>query len=251
MDFELAKWYFTLRRSIARSLPFLIPGVVCVLFSLPPLLFIRSGSSAERDVQMIIGIVFLIASIVLLIVWIAVIASICRYNKEAELHDVSDQEYDQMIDRFLLQLRNTRAMQVLGIDASEVQEIRPLIFGGYKILGANRFKRGKDGLYRTDVYEAVIIYFSANEVHCYTCNFHTTKNEWSEATDVYFYRDVVSVSTILETVKIGTKEQPIQKFSLTTSGGTQLSVSLNKKNDTDRSINAMRSLLREKKQSMA
>lgn len=247
MDFELAKRYFNpLRRSKVRSLPFFIPGSVCVLFGLTLLPFLP-----ERDVEMIICIVFLIASIVLLIVGIAVIASISRYNKEAELHDVSDQEYDQMIDRFLLQLRNTRAMQVLGIDASEVQEIRPLIFGGYKILGANRFKRGKDGLYRTDVYEAVIIYFSANDVHCYTCNFHTTEPNMTEATDVYFYRDIVSVSTMQETEKIGASVQQTQKFVLTTTGGTRLSVSLTQREDTDRSINAMRSLLREKKQSMA
>ena len=43
----------------------------------------------------------------------------------------------------------------------------------------------------------------------------------------------------------------MQKFVLRTTGGTSLTVSLNKTADTDRSINAMRNLLREKKQSMA
>lgn len=255
MNFELAKLYFNPPRKKGKggAIVCFIFGALLTFFNLLALIGGLTSTEEKRfttGTWIVVG-VFLAIGIALIFLGVMIVKKVGRYNRDIDSKEIPDQAYDQMIGDFLENMKNTRALQALGIDASEVQEIRPLIFGGYKILGANRFKKGKDGLYRTNVYEAVIIYFSANDVHCYTCNFHTTEPNMTEATDVYFYRDIVSVSTMQETEKIGASVQPTQKFVLTTTGGTRLSVSLTQREDTDRSINAMRSLLREKKQSMA
>ena len=69
-----------------------------------------------------------------------------------------------------------------------------------------------------------------------------------ESTDVYFYKDVVSVSTCSKSVKIEGHEYEHEMFKLVTAGGTVLEVSLKDVEKNSRnSINAMRQLLREKK----
>ena len=85
-------------------------------------------------------------------------------------------------------------------------------------------------------------------MHCYTYRFDTTEDKKTEETDVYFYKDIVSVSTASDEAKLGDQSFNYEYFKLTTAGGTALTVSLRDVNNAQRSINAMRSLLREKKQ---
>ena len=111
-----------------------------------------------------------------------------------------------------------------------------------------------DGKCRTNKYEAVRIFFSQNEVYCYKYTFNTLENEHTEKTDVYFYKDVVSVSTSTDTYSYvnkytnETKSYNYECFRLTTAGGTYLTVSMWDSQNANRSISAMRALLREKKQ---
>ncbi len=72
--------------------------------------------------------------------------------------------------------------------------------------------------------------------------------EETESTDVYFYKDIVSVSTASETVEVLGFKIDYEYFKLTTAGGTALSVSLRDVDNAQRSINAMRALLKTKKQ---
>ena len=92
-----------------------------------------------------------------------------------------------------------------------------------------------------------MLFFSQNEVHCYTYNFDTTQNKHTEATDVYFYRDIVSVSTASESTEVLKETVDYESFKLTTAGGTALQVSLRDVSNAQRSINAMRALLKAKK----
>lgn len=168
---------------------------------------------------------------------------------------VTDQEYDLMA---MSQLSNVtpRALARLGLDVDEVREIAPIIFDGYSFDDCTRVKRGLDGFWRSDRYRAVQLFFSENEVHIYTFSYSTTYANMSENTDVYFYKDIVSVSTSTETTTInryngqngmGTQVQ-YECFKLTTTGGTSLKVSIRDSANAQRSINAMRQLLRAKKQ---
>lgn len=160
----------------------------------------------------------------------------------------TDAAYDAAVMSQLDGLKE-KALRKLGIDEDEVKEIAPITFGGYKYSGIDYIKLGADNRWRTNKYESAILFFSEHEVHCYSYNFDTTKAQFTESTEVYFYQDIVSASTASESVNALNNNINYEVFKLTTKGGTSLTVSLF---DTDgsaqRSINAMRSLLKAKKQ---
>lgn len=160
---------------------------------------------------------------------------------------VTDAEYDASVASMLNNI-TSKALDKLGVDEDEVKEIAPISFGGYVYKGASKVKEGEDGLWRTNKYESVMLFFSENEVHCYTYRFDTTSQKQTEATDVYFYKDVVSVSTASDTIQVLGQNVDYEYFKLTTAGGTALSVSIRDVNNAQRSINAMRALLKTKKQ---
>ena len=160
---------------------------------------------------------------------------------------VTDAEYDASVASMLNNMQ-AKALNKLGVDEDEVKEIAPISFDGYVYKGASQAKKGEDGLWRTNKYESVMLFFSEHEVHCYTYNFDTTSQKQTEATDVYFYKDIVSVSTASDTVQVLGQNVDYEYFKLTTAGGTALSVSLRDVSNAQRSINAMRALLKIKKQ---
>lgn len=144
-----------------------------------------------------------------------------------------------------------RALRKLGLDEDEVSEIAPITFDGYVYSNA-KIKKGNDGKYRSSKYQAVMFFFSSNEVHCYTYDFSIVDNTQRESTDVYFYKDIVSVSTQTEgteyTVGKGKSDQfDYEYFKLTTTGGTSISCAVRNIDDAQRSINGMRSLIKTKK----
>ena len=165
---------------------------------------------------------------------------------------VSDADYDREIENYIANLE-TLALDKLGLDESEVNEIAPIILGGYEFDGVEKVKKGNDGKWRSNIYKVAVLFFSLNELHSYSMRFNTLQEEKNESTDVYFYQDVVSVSTSSLTfkVKIDEQENTInnEAFKLTTKGGTSFSVNILKNQQyAQESVNAMRALLREKKQ---
>ncbi len=166
----------------------------------------------------------------------------------------TDYEYDAYVNKHLEGLKS-KALSKLGIDEDEVKEIEPIVLGGYDYDKFSLCKLGKDGKWRTDRYEIIYLFFSQNEVHCYSYNFCTTEEQKTECTDVYFYQDIVSASTVSANAKF-IDDKNVQKnytyeaFKLTTAGGTALNVSMRNVDEAQRSINAMRQLLKAKKRSM-
>lgn len=161
-----------------------------------------------------------------------------------------DEEIDAAVSKQLANMKD-RALRKLGIDEDEVSEIAPITFDGY-VYDKAMIKKGKDGLYRSNKYQAVMFFFSQNEVHCYTYDFCITENRQRESTDVYFYKDIVSVSTQTDgteySVGGGKNSQfDCEYFKLTTTGGTSVSCSVRNIDDAQRSINGMRSLIKIKK----
>lgn len=165
----------------------------------------------------------------------------------------SDEDIDRATKSKLKNMK-TRALEKLGVDEDEVNEIAPIVFDGYNYT-RSLIKRGKDGKYRSSKYQAVMFFFSSNEVYCYTYDFSIVENSQKEATDVYFYKDIVSVSTQTDGVEYSVgkgKVDPFdpfdyESFKLTTAGGTSISCSVRNYDNAQRSINGMRALIREKK----
>lgn len=163
----------------------------------------------------------------------------------------TDEDIDAAVTSQLKNMK-MRALKKLGVDEDEVSEITPITFDGYVYDKRAIIKRGKDGKYRSSKYQAVMFLFSSNEVHCFTYDFSIVENSQKESTDVYFYKDIVSVSTQTDgteySVGKGKSSQfDYEYFKLTTTGGTSISCSVRNIDDAQRSINGMRSLIKSKK----
>lgn len=168
---------------------------------------------------------------------------------------VSDEDYDKSVNDYTVNIK-TRALEKLGVDESEVNEVAPIILVGYEFdADIQRVKIGTDKIWRSNIYKVVVLFFSRNELHSYSMRFDTLQDKKTEGTDVYFYQDIVSVSTASSTykVKVGNTNNSeititLESFRLTTKGGTSLTVNLFNSRYGQESVNAMRALLREKKQ---
>jgi hypothetical protein len=169
----------------------------------------------------------------------------------------TDADIERQVHTVMAELHQ-RALNKLGLDADEVKLIDPIVVGGYFLgsLGSGfRVKRGKDGKFRSSLFEGVVIFFAEQELHAYKYQVSLVRrNESSERTDVYFYRDVVSVSTrsSSNSVPVVGEAKPqtfkTEVFTLTTSGGTDIECSMDASDDVvGRNIQGARQLVRNKK----
>lgn len=176
---------------------------------------------------------------------------------------ISDEEYDANVRSGTYGIRE-RALGKLGLDEEEVQEIEPITIDGYKFADARYLRKGADGIWRTNVYEVATLFFTKNEVQCYKYAFSTINDYHQESTDIFFYQDIVSVSTLdvpVQYNKRGFIAELIRKLfgwrrakwvnykavSLCTAGGNSFEAVIRDVDNVQRSINAMRQLLRQKK----
>lgn len=170
----------------------------------------------------------------------------------------TDADIDRQVRTVLDELPE-RALKKLALDPDEVELIDPIIVGGHP-LGSRgiRVKIGKDGRFRSSSVEGIAIYFAEQELHAYKYQVSLIKkNETSDRTDVYFYRDVVSVSTRSYSTSVpvvgeaNPKTLNTEVFTLTTSGGTTVECSMDA---ADRvasdNIQGARQLVRDKKMHM-
>lgn len=187
----------------------------------------------------------------------------------------SDAQMDAWIEEDLKGLES-HGLGKTGTDASDLVG-EPVSVTGFRFWDLPNdtfmgFRKGKDNVQRFTPLEVVVINFTANQLLAYKAALDlTTGNPLNESTDEYFYRDVVSVSTKTENitvtlpgVSIPVQAKSAETFTLTTSGGTQVQVKLSDpdvikamgggtipKTRTERAIQTVRKMLREKKGSAA
>ena len=173
---------------------------------------------------------------------------------------ISDREIDEVCGKSIGNIK-AEALLKLGIDADEVTEAEPISVHGYSFGGGGMSKLGKDGAWRSSQYSATVFFFSNDQVHCYTRKFSIIDPDNFETTEEYFYRDIVAVKVEQGSIYVdggkgsqkGSQKVSYDFFKLTTSGGTSIEAVFRKK-DSDlinRSITAMRNLLKNKKQAMS
>jgi hypothetical protein len=201
-----------------------------------------------------------LTAIVIGIAWIAIIKNV---NKKEALKVqkfnnnriiVSDSEIDKAATDYLEKVLKSKALKKLGIDEEQVQEIAPIKFNGYdykNLVGSEpKHIKGEDGRIRSSHYNAVIFFFSAEQVYCYQLRLSLWEEDRTqETTEEYFYRDIVSVSTNSEPIIFEDFKIPFntEYFKLTTTGGTYMQAYVFDMGDAERSIQSMRQLLRNKK----
>ncbi|MGL4942374.1 MAG: hypothetical protein ACRC46_04200 [Thermoguttaceae bacterium] len=247
MDYKRNRRYFEDGSSIWMSLLFIIVGILTLVF--------------------VVGIIPLCYGIYLLI----------RATSK-----LTDKEMDQICAN---QIRNMKlvALEKLGLDEDQVQEATPITIAGYyhnpmsnPMSNLNlMFKMGKDKRYRSSNYNATMFFFSAEQIYSYTLRFSLIEDLQEEVSEENFYTDIVSFVTKVQEIfvlqqmvkgfikniitmvleffgfyKVEKEYKTI--FCLTTSGGTEIATSFNAADSQEngRSIKAMRSLWRSKKQQL-
>lgn len=176
--------------------------------------------------------------------------------------NMSDAEYDELVKKKLASIDfKKRALDKIGLDESQVNEIEPVSFSGpvyddkkaYALLG-------KDRVWRSSMHEVTWIFFSDTQVYVYQYLFNMDEDGKKERTEEYFYRDITNFSDTSETED---KEVPLKTSCTgkTTYGrqtveydtfavivpGDKLTCSMTKTDYTTRAIKGMKAKLREKK----
>lgn len=117
----------------------------------------------------------------------------------------TDQAYDDLVKSMVAEkdLANPQtALDKLGIDESEVTEVKPLFLEGYLFGEKNSYaKLGKDGLWRSSRYQVSWIFCSATHVYLYQYTFNTDEDGKKISTEEYFYKDITNFSASSDTVE--------------------------------------------------
>lgn len=190
---------------------------------------------------------------------IAVIRYFCNEDACLSKKPISDEEYDQMISYYLDSNDfKQRAIDKIGLDEEEINEIDPVHFEGYVYDKQSLYKKGEDGIDRSSKYQITWIFFSATQVFLYQNTFNMDEDGKKERTEEYFYTDITNFSTISETEEVAVynpeKEceelinKDSTKFSLVVPGD-KLFCSMQQNEYTENSIRGMKAMLREKKNS--
>ena len=164
----------------------------------------------------------------------------------------TDEDFD---DYFNDAIKNTRerALEKLGIDEDQVKEIEPISFQNiryYNELTDKRalFRRGKDGKWRSSVYQANWLFFSDKQIFVCKINLCFTDNSTKDRTFEYFYKDVTNISTEEKNEYIQfVGNVPYIDFKIIVPGSEYTCAIYDFNDEEERSIKAMRALLREKK----
>ena len=187
----------------------------------------------------------------------AVIRYFCNEPACLSKKPMTDEEYDSMV----LKVLNSndykqKALGKIGLDEDQVQEIEPVHFEGYQFDKQSLTKLGKDGKYRSSKYQVSWLFFSATQVYLYQNTFNMDEDGKKESTEEYFYRDITNFSTSSDTVETpfydAQKDEPFLKnvdsnrFAITVPGD-KFYCSLEQNDYTERAIQGMKAMLREKK----
>lgn len=163
----------------------------------------------------------------------------------------SDQDYNNLVQNRLKELNTQdRALEKLGVDIDQVNEISPVNFHGYD-LDEGPYLRQNSGEWVTPRYEFIWVFFSDSQIYIYHCSFNMFNNGIDESTQEYFYKDVTSFKTATYKPKNAPQDTDIryEKFSIIVPGDS-VSVSMTGTEENSTSIvNGMKQKLREKKNS--
>jgi hypothetical protein len=177
---------------------------------------------------------------------------------------LSDGAYEEIVQQKAKSLDfKQKALDKIGLDESQVNEIPPVHFEGYKFDEKKGYaKLGKDRMWRSSIYQISWLFFSNTQVYVYQYTFNLDEDGKKESTEEYFYKDITNFSTSSDTVEkpviemaggcLGKKPKLVRKnveteqFALVVPGD-KFYCSMDKKSDTEGVIQAMKAKLREKK----
>jgi len=177
---------------------------------------------------------------------------------------LKDAGYDTIVQKYATGTDfKQKALSKIGLDESQISEIDPVHFEGYYFpeKGKLYVKPGKDRKWRSNLYQISWLFFSSTQVYVYQYTFNLDEDTKKESTEEYFYKDITNFSTSSDTieredvlVKVSCKGKPeygrktveYDRFALVVPGAN-FYCSMDRKDDNDQIIQAMKQKLREKK----
>ena len=172
----------------------------------------------------------------------------------------TDQAYDELVRSMVAEknLANPQtALDKLGVDESEVTEVKPLFLEGYVFGDKNSYaKVGKDGMWRSSKYQVSWVFCSATHVYIYQNTFNTDEDGKKVSTEEYFYKDITNFSASSDTVetpywdkkskKVVLKNVDSTRFRITVPGDSMYCV-MDQTDDNEAAVKGLKAKLREKK----
>lgn len=158
-----------------------------------------------------------------------------------------------------------RAMEMIGLDQSQIEEIPPIVFSSFKYFGEGVEVKVDDGDVVTTHYSVTWIFFSATQMYTYKLTFSMISDDVTEETNDFFYTDITNFSTahkLVEKIDFGKGCgcNPLggdaQKNNYTVDEleiivpGASYAFSLRNNGGVERSIQAAKAMIREKKYSI-
>ena len=164
-----------------------------------------------------------------------------------------DAEYDKFLKQVVDNINpKKKGMDRLGIDEDQVKEVEPFAIRGND--WKTNWRRGKDGIYRTNGYELSWLYFSDTQIYIYTVKFKLSEpTKLTEDTQEFFYTDIVSVAVNTESTTLSGSSGDGKDESINTEAfrlvvpGDKLSFAFTSNEFINTSVNGMKNLIRQKK----
>lgn len=116
---------------------------------------------------------------------------------------LKDEEYEALVAKKIKSMDfKQKALNKIGLDESELQEIEPVSFEGYWFDEKKTFsKDGKDKKWRSSAYQISWLFFSSTQVYLYQYTFNLDEDGKMEKTEEYFYKDITNFQTISDTIE--------------------------------------------------
>ena len=160
---------------------------------------------------------------------------------------VSDSEFDSLVSN-LLDNNNTiqEALDKIGIDESQVQEVKPINFWGFT---SDAYYRKWDNRwnYKSSSIQTSWLFFSKDQVYVFQKTITLNENSTKFRTEEYFYKDIVNFSTRTEERELIGRKYIDNTFSVIVPGDKFDCVLPQNMDSAERSIQGMKAKLREKK----
>ena len=171
-------------------------------------------------------------------------------------------QYQQIVSNKLYSLnQKQRAMDKIGLDESEINEIPPIVLSGYDFDSNDVLVRVIDDVAVSSRFSVSWIFFSATQLYAYTYTFETISDNTWEQTQDFFYQDITSFTTL---------QKVVEKIDITSTGcikkgenimknnyivdslkiivpGNSFSFSMRNNESLEQSIQAAKAMLRERK----
>lgn len=171
-------------------------------------------------------------------------------------------EYQQLVSNRLYNLNlKQKAMDKIGLDESEIQEIPPIVLSGYVFEGDDVMVNVIDGVAVSSRFSVSWIFFSATQLYAYTYTFETISDNTWEKTQDFFYQDITCFTTVQKIVEkidysivgcIKKGENAVKNNYVVDSleiivPGTSFSFAMRNNPTLEQSLQAAKAMLRERK----